>query len=387
MNFDDLGISNKYTQILKEQMEITEPTEVQEEAIPPVLKGKHVMAQSKTGTGKTLAFLLPIIEQLKFVNNEVLIIAPTRELAKQTNRVVQELKDHELKSMTIYGGTSINRQIKKLKKGVNIIVGTPGRLIDLYKRGKLKFNNLRFLVLDEADRLLDMGFFPDIKYILSKINHDFQFLLFSATMEYEIRELVKEHTGNSFKFIDISKDDLTVTNTNQYYYMISDFHKKFDVFCQVLNRERPESAIVFINTKRTGNWLFNKMKSSYLRKFYYVGYISGDLSQNKREKILRDFRSDKIDILIATDVAARGWDIEGISHIINYDLPKYPESYVHRIGRTSRMDKKGTAITLCLKNEYEYLCKIEGFINKEIRKRSFGKKKKHQKQRFPYKSF
>jgi ATP-dependent RNA helicase DeaD len=251
----------------------------------------------------------------------------------------------------------------------------------------LKFNKLRFLVLDEADRLLDMGFFPDIKYILSKIRKDFQFLLFSATMEYEIRELVKEHTGNSFEFIDISKDDLTVTNTNQYYYMIDDFHKKFDVFCQVLNRERPDSAIIFVNTKRTGNWLFNKMKSSYLRKFYYVGYISGDLSQNKREKILRDFRSDKIDLLIATDVAARGWDIEGISHIINYDLPKYPDSYVHRIGRTSRMSKKGTAVTLCLKNEYEYLCKIEGFINKEIRKRSFGQQKTRPKQRFPFKSF
>lgn len=361
-------------------MEITSPTPVQEKAIPVIMKGEHVMAQSKTGTGKTLAFVLPILEQLEYLNNEAIILAPTRELAKQVNKVIKGLsKAAEIKSMTIYGGVSINRQIQKLKKGVNIIVGTPGRIIDLYKRRKLDFSNIRFVVLDEGDRLWDMGFAPDIKYILSSIKKslrgkDFQFLLFSATLDQDIRDLVKEFTKNKFTFLDLSRDDLTVGNTFQAYYLINLFEQKFRTFIKVLKRERPKRALVFVNTKKTADWLYKKLRSRRDLR-HKVGIISGNLSQKQREDILYKFRNHKIDMLLATDVAARGLDIDNITHVFNYDVPKYPDVYIHRIGRTSRMNKRGQAITLCLEDEYEYLCKIEALINKEIVKKSFKKKR------------
>lgn len=354
-------------------MEITTPTPVQAKAVPVILKGQHVMAQSKTGTGKTLAFVLPIIERSKFLKNEAIILVPTRELAKQVNKVIKDLKHPQIKSMTIYGGVSINNQIKKLKEGVNIVVGTPGRIIDLYKRGELKFDNIRFVCLDEGDRLWDMGFAPDIKYILSSIKKslkgdDYQFLLFSATLDDDMRQMVKDFTGNKFEFLNLSRDDLTVGNTKQSYYMISLYEQKFNSFLTILKIEKPQVSLVFVNTKKTADWLYNRLKSRKELKLK-IGIISGSLSQLQREKILQQFRDHSINMLIATDVAARGLDIENVSHVFNYDIPQYPENYVHRIGRTSRMNKKGHAITLCLKDEYEYLCKIEGLINKEIRKK------------------
>jgi ATP-dependent RNA helicase DeaD len=382
-SFSKFDISNKNVKALK-KLDITDPTPVQEKAIPLILKGHNVMAQSKTGTGKTYAYLIPIIEQLTNERNQCLIIVPVRELAKQVKSFIQDLNDPNVKAMTIYGGVSINRQIQKLKKGVNIICGTPGRLIDLYKRGHLKLNDLKFVVLDEADRLLDMGFIPDIKYILNKIHSDYQFLLFSATLDYELKEIIKKYTKNEFKYLDLSKDDMSVGNTLQFYYMVDHYKQKYNCFREIIKRERPESALVFINTKRTGKWLFNRMKSDKgINRYYNVGYISGDLSQNQRERILKKFRQDKVNILIGTDVAARGFDIEDISHVINYDLPKYPEVYVHRIGRTSRMNKHGVAITLVVEDEYEYLCRIEGLINKEIRRKTLHHRKKRRNNRFP----
>jgi len=382
VTFNNLNISEEHIKALKE-LNINKPTPVQEKAIPLILKGKNVMAQSKTGTGKTYAYLIPIIEKLKNSDNECLIIVPVRELAKQVKQFVNDLVNNKVKTLTIYGGTSINRQINKLKQGVNIIVGTPGRLIDLYKRGHLKLNQLRFVVLDEADRLLDMGFLPDIRYILDQIHSDYQFMLFSATLDYELSKLVKKYTKNKVEFLNLSKDDMSVQNTLQFYYLIDHYKQKYNTFRKIIKRERPESALVFINTKKTGNWLYNRIKKDNLG--YRVGYLSGDLTQKQREQTLKKFRRDKINLLVATDVAARGFDIEDITHVINYDLPKYPENYVHRIGRTSRMNKRGVAITLCLKDEYEYLCRIEGLINKEIRKRSFKSKPQHQRRRgFPF---
>jgi len=364
-------------------MDITKPTPVQEKAIPLILEGRNIMAQARTGSGKTLAFLLPIIEQLKFIKNECLILAPTRELAKQVNRVVESLGDDRVRSMTVYGGVSINNQIQKIRRGVNIIVATPGRLIDLFKRRKLHFNNIRFVVLDEADRLWDMGFSPDIKYILRNIDkatRDFQFMLFSATLEPDIRKVVKDFTKDKFKFINLSKDDMTVENTRQFYYLVDEFKDKFDTFLKVIKKENPKNSLIFINTKRTGRWLYKQLKRRNLG--YDIGYMSGDLSQHKREKILKKFREKKIDMLIATDVAARGLDISNITHVFNYDVPKYPENYVHRIGRTSRMNKKGAAITLCLKDEYRYLVHIEGLIEKEI-KRKMLDSERHPRYSFP----
>ena len=367
MNFYDLGVNAKNINALK-KLGIITPTPVQKEAIPLILKGQNVMAQAKTGTGKTLAFILPIIESLEFRNNEALIIVPTRELAKQVNQVVKDLGDNKVKSMTIYGGVSINNQINKLEQGVHIIVGTPGRLIDLWKRKKLRFNNINFVVLDEGDRLWDMGFAPDIKYILNQIKTKYQFMLFSATLDYDIRNLVKKYSGNKFQFLNLSRDYLTVNSTRQYYYMIDRYEQKIKSFLEVLRIEKPKHVLVFVNTKKTGDWLYNRLKSKNIG--FKIGLISGKLTQFQREKILKEFREHKINMLIATDVAARGLDIENISHVINYDIPKFPENYVHRIGRTSRMSKKGTAITLVIKDEYEYLCNIEGLIDIEIRKKT-----------------
>lgn len=374
MSFIELGISEKNNSALK-KLNILKPTAVQKKAIPLVLDGNHIMAQARTGSGKTLAFILPIVEQLKYVNNEVLILVPTRELAKQINSVIKDLGNLRIKSMTIYGGVSINNQIQKLKNGVNIIVGTPGRIIDLYKRRELKLQNIQFVVLDEGDRLWDMGFAPDVKYILNQIKSSYQFMLFSATLDSDMRKLVQKYSKNKFEFLNLSRDSLTVGNTTQVYYLIERFEEKFRTFIQVLKIEKPNHALVFVNTKKTAAWLEKKLKS-YRGVNFRVGVISGNLSQFQREKILHEFRTRKINLLIGTDVAARGLDIENISHVFNYDVPKFPDNYVHRIGRTSRMSKKGVAITLCLKDEYEYLCHIEGLIDKEIKLRTLYQRDK-----------
>lgn len=368
MNFRNLGISEASDKALQ-QLNITKPTPVQEKAIPLILSGQHLMAQAKTGSGKTLAFLLPILEKMEFQRNEVLILEPTRELAKQVHEVIYDLKNSKARAITIYGGVSINNQIQKLENGVNIICGTPGRIIDLFKRKKLWLNNIKFIVVDEADRMLDMGFAPDVKYILNQIKSDYQFMLFSATLQYEVREMVKKYSKNQFKFINLSRDNLTVGSTKQFYYMVDRFEDKFKTFLKILKVEKPKHVLVFVNTKKTAAWLTNRLNSR--RNFNYrVSLISGDLSQFQREKVLKSYKNHEINMLIATDVAARGLDIDNISHVINYDVPKYPDVYIHRIGRTSRMSKKGVAITLCLKDEYEYLIHIEGLIDKEITQKS-----------------
>lgn len=367
MNFTELGINEHNADALK-RVNINKPTPVQLTAIPLILKGQNIMAQARTGSGKTLAFILPIIEKLKFTRNEALILVPTRELANQIYEVVRDLGNSRVKAFPIYGGVSINNQIQKLENGINIIIGTPGRIIDLYKRRKLRLNEIRFVVVDEADRMFDMGFTPDVKYILNQIHSDYQFMLFSATFDNRIRELVKQYSKNSFEFLNLSRDQLTVGNTKQFYYLIDRYGDKLKTFLKILRREKPDHLLVFVNTKRTAAWLSKRLKS--LDNFIYnVDLISGDLSQHQREKILKAFKAHKINLLIATDVAARGLDINNISHVFNYDIPKYPENYVHRIGRTSRMNKRGVAITLCLKDEYEYLCHIEGLIDKEIKEK------------------
>ena len=367
MDFKDLGVSVKNISNLK-KMNIISPTPVQEKAIPLIFKKRHIMAQAKTGSGKTLAFVIPIMEQLSFRNIEALVIVPTRELAKQINQVIIDLGNNKVKSAAIYGGVSINNQIRKLEQGIHIIIATPGRLIDLYRRNKLKFNNIKFVVLDEADRLWDMGFAPDVKYILNNIKRNYQFMLFSATLDYDIRQIVEKYSKNTFDFINLSRDNLTVGSTKQFYYMIDRFEHKFNSFLEILRKEKPQRVLVFVNTKKTATWLSNKLKSK--NTGYKIGLISGDLTQFQREKILKQFRDHKINMLVATDVAARGLDINNISHVINYDIPKFPENYIHRIGRTSRMNKKGVAISLVLKDEYEYLCHIEGLIDKDIRKKT-----------------
>jgi len=377
LNFTELGI-NEYNVNALKKINILKPTPVQQKSIPLILKGQNIMAQARTGSGKTLAFVLPIIESLEYKRNEALILVPTRELANQIYEVIRDLGNSKVKAFPIYGGVSINNQITKLENGINIIIGTPGRIIDLYKRRKLRLNDIRFVVVDEADRMFDMGFTPDVKYILDQVHTNYQFMLFSATFDNRIRELVKKYSNNKFEFLDLSRDTLTVRNTRQFYYMIDNYRDKFKIFIKILRREKPEHLLVFVNTKKTASWLTNRLKSRDNFK-YKVDLISGDLSQFQREKILKAFKNHKINILIATDVAARGLDINNISHVFNYDIPKYPENYVHRIGRTSRMNKLGVAITLVVKDEYEYLCHIEGLIDKEIRLRTIDSQERGEK--------
>jgi len=376
LNFTELGINEHNVNQLK-KLSIVKPTPVQLKAIPLILKGQNIMAQARTGSGKTLAFVLPIIERLKYKRNEALILVPTRELANQIYEVIRDLGNSKVKAFPIYGGVSINNQITKLNNGINIIIGTPGRIIDLYKRRNLRLNEIQFVVVDEADRMFDMGFTPDVKFILNQIKTDFQFMLFSATFDNGIRELVKKYSKNQFEFLNLSRDTLTVRNTRQFYYMIDRYSEKFKTFLKILRREKPTHLLVFVNTKKTATWLTNKVRS--LRNFdFKADLISGDLSQYQREKILKAFKDHRINLLIATDVAARGLDINNISHVINYDIPKYPENYIHRIGRTSRMNKLGVAITLCVKDEYEYLCHIEGLIDKEIKLRTLHSQERSQ---------
>jgi len=380
VNFTELGI-NEYNVNALKKINILNPTPVQQKSIPLILKGQNIMAQARTGSGKTLAFVLPILESMEYKRNEALILVPTRELATQVYEVIRELGNSKVKALPIYGGVSINDQITKLEKGINIIVGTPGRIIDLYKRKKLRLNDIQFAVVDEADRMFDMGFTPDVKYILDQIHTDYQFMLFSATFDNGIRELVKKYSKNQFKFLNLSRDNLTVGNTRQYYYMIDNYSDKLKTFLKILRREKPKHLLVFVNTKKTASWLRNRLKS--LDNFAYrADLISGDLSQFQREKILNLFKDHKINLLIATDVAARGLDIDNISHVFNYDIPKYPENYVHRIGRTSRMNKLGVAITLCVKDEYEYLCHIEGLIDKELKERFLDSQDKQDEGRY-----
>jgi len=372
MSFKLLGLSPRILSAIENMFgKDAKPTPVQKQAIPIGMQGKNVIAQAKTGTGKTLAYLIPILEKMEFIDYpETLILVPTRELCIQVDEVLQNFIKFitKIKSVQVYGGVSIQNQINKIKKGINIIIATPGRLIDIYERGFINFNSIRFVVLDEADKMLDMGFFPEIQYILSKINTQPQYFLFSATILNEIKELSEKFTNGNYVDLNISKDKLTVDSTQQYYYLINDFHDKFYYFNKLLYFERPKKALIFTNTKRTAEWLKNKINS--LKEFNEkVGLLSGDMSQAAREKEIKRFINNEIQLLIATDVAARGLDIPNITHIINYDVPQYEEVYVHRIGRTSRMGKTGKAITLVLVDEYQYLCKIEGFIKKSIKQR------------------
>lgn len=358
-----------------------EPTEIQAKSIPPAVKGSNVIGQARTGSGKTLAFSIPIIEGMKFKRvPEAIILVPTRELCKQVASVFKDLSKYtkEVRIVEIYGGVSINPQIQKLANGANVVVATPGRLIDLYERRKISFKEVGYVVLDEADRMLDMGFIPDVQYILSKIKTEPQFLLFSATILEEIKKLSEQFTKGNYIDINVSEDSMTVGNTQQYYYLIRQFKDKYYDFCRILKRERPEKALVFTNTKKTADWLKNRLQN-YRGLNYKIGLLSGNMSQAARERVTKKFKEKKINFLVATDVAARGLDIPNVTHVFNYDVPQYEENYVHRIGRTSRMGKKGIAITLCLENEYKYLCRIEGFIEKSIKRRPLPKRRSRRK--------
>lgn len=378
MKFQEYNLNSQIKRAL-DDMGIHTPTKIQRMAIPELLDGSktHVLAQAKTGTGKTLAFSIPITNQIspKHLSVQAVILVPTRELCKQVYSVINRLlKYRKLKAVEVYGGVSIDRQRRQIKSGAQIVIATPGRLMDLYERKAISFSNVKYVVLDEADRMLDMGFLPDIKYILFEAMKGVtpRLLLFSATMLKEITKIARQFSrGEKVIELNVSKDDLTVANCRQYYYKIKETKHKYSTFVSILRQEQPKSSIIFVNTKRWGDKL-RKLLSQEKGLDMRFNTLHGDKTQSQRELVLKDFRNERFDCLIATNVAARGLDIPHVTHVFNFDLPREgPEIYVHRIGRTSRMENEGKAVSIVVPDQMNMLREIENFTKKPIQQLHF----------------
>ena len=363
MKFNELNLS---AELLAEvdKAGFVEASPIQEQTIPLALEGKDVIGQAQTGTGKTAAFGLPTLEKIHTEDQTIqaLVIAPTRELAVQSQEELFRFgRSKGVKVRSVYGGSSIEKQIKALKSGAHIVVGTPGRLLDLIKRKALKLDHIETLILDEADEMLNMGFLEDIEAIISRVPENRQTLLFSATMPEAIKRIGVQFMKDP-EHVKIAAKELTTELVDQYYIRVKE-QEKFDTMTRLMDVEQPELAIVFGRTKRRVDELTRGLK---IRGFRAEG-IHGDLDQNKRLRVLRDFKNGNLDVLVATDVAARGLDISGVTHVYNYDIPQDPESYVHRIGRTGRAGKSGQSITFVALNEMGYLQIIENLTKKRMK--------------------
>ena len=358
--FGDLELSPKVLAGISD-MGFEEPSPIQKQAIPFALTGKDIIGQAQTGTGKTAAFGIPILEKLQGLTKypQALIIAPTRELALQVAEELAKIGRHKrVKVAAIYGGQSMERQIRVLQGGVHIVVGTPGRLLDHLNRKTLKLEQVETFVLDEADEMLDMGFIDDIESILRQAPEEKQMLLFSATMVNEVRRLAEKYMKQPV-FVTVNREQVTVPLIEQVYY---ETRNKLESLCRILDAEETERLIIFCRTKKGVADLVASLQS----RGYGTEGLHGDLSQFQRERAMKRFRDGKAEILVATDVAARGIDIENISHVINYDIPQDNESYVHRIGRTGRAGRKGKAITLVEPIEFRQLRSIQLAIKTKI---------------------
>ena len=353
--FKEFGLSPEVMKAVS-KMGFEEATPIQAATIPLSLQNRDVIGQAQTGTGKTAAFGIPLIEKIDMNHDAVqaIIVAPTRELAIQVSEELYKIgSTKRVRVLPIYGGQDIERQIRALKKHPHIIVGTPGRVLDHIQRRTLRLQNVHTVVLDEADEMLNMGFVEDIEAILSHVPTERQTLLFSATMPEPIRRIAERFMNNP-ELVRVKAKEMTVPNIQQYYIEIQE-KKKFDTLTRLLDIQSPELAIVFGRTKRRVDELAEALN---LRGYTAEG-IHGDLSQAKRLSVLRKFKEGSIDILVATDVAARGLDISGVTHVYNFDIPQDPESYVHRIGRTGRAGKTGMAITFVTPREIGQLHHIE----------------------------
>ncbi|KRM24479.1 DEAD-box ATP-dependent RNA helicase CshA [Latilactobacillus graminis DSM 20719] len=362
LKFAELGLSEPIMKAI-ERAGFEEATPIQGETIPLALAGKDVIGQAQTGTGKTAAFGLPILQNLDLDNPNIqaLIISPTRELAIQTQEELYRLgRDRKAKVQVVYGGADIRRQIRSLKEHPQILVGTPGRLLDHINRRTVKLDHVKTLVLDEADEMLDMGFVDDIESIIKQVPDQRQTLLFSATLPAPIMKIGKSFMTNP-EMIKVKSKELTADLIDQYYVRAKDF-EKFDIMTRLFDVQSPELTLIFGRTKRRVDELTRGLKA----RGYNAEGIHGDLSQQKRMSVLKSFKSGRLDILVATDVAARGLDISGVTHVYNYDIPQDPDSYVHRIGRTGRAGKSGVSVTFVTPNEMEYLHIIENLTKKRM---------------------
>jgi ATP-dependent RNA helicase DeaD len=362
--FEQLGLHPQLVQAVDERG-YSEPTPIQSSIIPLMMAGQDVLGQAQTGTGKTAAFALPILQHITAGAGytQALIVAPTRELAMQVSKAFYAYGRHrEVRVLAIYGGQPYGRQINRLRKGVDVVVGTPGRLLDLIKRKALDLSQVRTVVLDEADEMLSMGFIEDIEAILEKTPDERQTALFSATLPPAIRRLADNYMRNP-QSVTIQRQQLTVAAIEQRYYLVNEADK-LSALTRLFEVEAISSALIFARTRLGTGELANELTV----RGFPAEVLNGDLSQDARERVLARFRRNQVEVLVATDVAARGLDIDDISHVFNYDLPQDPEVYVHRVGRTGRAGKTGIAITLLTPKEKWRLRRIEKYARQKITK-------------------
>ncbi len=364
--FDDLGLAPPFLRAVREAGYST-PTPIQVQAIPPVLKGRDVLACAQTGTGKTAAFTLPLLQRLDARDLEeatlrALVITPTRELASQIGESIATYGKHvELWHTVIFGGVKQKRQVDELERGIDVLVATPGRLLDLMSQGFVDLRRIGVFVLDEADRMLDMGFLPDVKRIIAKLPRKRQTLFFSATMPRDIRALANDLLIDPVS-VSVTPPSSTAERIEQRIYFVDKSNKPKLLIDLLKSDADIGQALVFTRTKHGANRLAKKLDNAGLR----AGAIHGNKSQSARERTLRSFKSGELRLLVATDIAARGIDIEGIGHVINFDLPNVPETYVHRIGRTGRAGASGVALSFCDAEERDYLVDIERLIRQRV---------------------
>ena len=365
MTFADLGLSDQLLRAV-EDSGYADPTPIQRAAIPSVLMGRDLVGIAQTGTGKTAGFVLPMIDILAHGRSRALmprslILEPTRELAAQVSENFEKYgKYHKLSMALLIGGVQMGDQIKALEKGVDVLIATPGRLMDLFQRGKILLNGCEMLVIDEADRMLDMGFIPDIEEICSKLPKSRQTLLFSATMPPPIQKLAQKFL-NEPKRVEVARPASANTNIDQKLVRV-DPDMKRETLRRLLKAEDVKNAIIFCNRKSTVRELTTSLK----RSGFAAGQIHGDMDQSDRIAEFDRFKRDEINILVASDVAARGLDVKGVSHVFNFDVPWQPDDYVHRIGRTGRAGAKGTAITLATRDDAENVASIEKLTGAKI---------------------
>ncbi|MGO4937453.1 DEAD/DEAH box helicase [Fundicoccus sp. Sow4_H7] len=363
MKFNELAISEKLLSSLSE-MGFEEPTPIQQQAIPLALEGRDIIGQAQTGTGKTAAFGIPMLNKLNPNQEGIqgLVVAPTRELAIQVQDELFRLgKGQRARVYVVYGGAPIGQQIERIKRNKpQIVVGTPGRILDLIRRGVLRLGDLRTLVLDEADEMLNMGFYEDVFAIIEATPASRQTLLFSATMPPAIRQLSNKILKEP-QHVKIEAKEMTADLIDQYFVKCRD-DEKFDILTRLIDVQAPTQAIIFCRTKKR----VDEVGRGLNLRGYNTELIHGDITQQKRTSVINQFRQNQIEILVATDVAARGLDISGVTHVYNYDIPQDPESYVHRIGRTGRAGNEGMSTTFVTSNEMPYLRTIETLIRKEM---------------------
>lgn len=367
IRFEESGIDERIIRAVKE-MGFESMSPIQQEAIPAVLRGEDIIGQAQTGTGKTAAFGIPALQMMdpNAKGVQCIVLCPTRELAIQAADEIRKYAKymHGIKVLPIYGGQDINRQIRSLAGNVQIVVGTPGRVMDHMRRHTLKLKNIKLMVLDEADEMLNMGFREDIETILEGVNTEHQTVLFSATMPQAILDITSQYQKPDAKHIQIQKKELTIPLVKQYYYEVKRENKE-EVAARLLDYYNPRQTLVFCNTKKMVDELCEKLKG----RGYFAEGLHGDLSQAQRDKVMQGFRKGTTEILIATDVAARGIDVDDVEAVINYDVPQDIEYYVHRIGRTGRAGRSGRSFTLVVGREIYKIREIEKVCNTKIKAR------------------